>query len=527
MTRFFNTAGPIIKADHYHVDPLDRINMDEILSYIRQKKYFVLHAPRQTGKTSYLLALMEYLNNEGTYKCLYTNIEMAQAARENVKKGIRTALNVMADDAVDYLEDTFLKDNLLRIIEESNEFSAFQKALKLWTKQSDKPVVLFIDEVDSLVGDTLISLLRQIRSGYTKRPAMFPQSIILCGVRDVRDYRIHSDVEKSIITGGSAFNIKSASLRMDNFSQDEIKLLYRQHTEDTGQRFHEDVFSLVWELTAGQPWLVNALGYEACFKSDEGRNREKEVTVEMIDQAKENLIMRRETHLDQLMDKLSEERVRKVIEPLLAGAREVKKLKTDDVDYVEDLGLIRKTPQMEISNRIYREIIPRELIHTTQIAIPYEPQWYIDDNGRLNMDKLLTAFQDFFRKNIESWEQGIDYKEAGPQLLLQGFLQRIVNGGGRIEREYGLGKQRTDLLVIWPHKGGIQEAVLELKLRYGSTEKTIEKGLAQTLKYMDKCGTKEGYLIIFDRRKKITWKEKIFKKTRRIEEEIEITVFGM
>ena len=85
--------------------------------------------------------------------------------------------------------------------------------------------MLFIDEVDSLVGDTLISLLRQIRSGYTDRPAHFPQTVILCGVRDVRDYRM-TMADGEVITGGSAFNIKAESLRMGDFSWAEMTALY-------------------------------------------------------------------------------------------------------------------------------------------------------------------------------------------------------------------------------------------------------------------------------------------------------------
>ncbi|HLP46019.1 MAG TPA: ATP-binding protein, partial [Candidatus Kapabacteria bacterium] len=162
------------------------------------------------------------------------------------------------------------------------------------------------------MGDTLIAVLRQLRSGYEKRPALFPQSIVLCGIRDVKDYRMHSDREKTIITGGSAFNIKAESLRLGNFTPLEIEKLYRQHTDETGQLFNKDVFTLVWELTEGQPWLVNALAYEACFEMKEGRDRANAITSKMIEQAKENLILRRETHLDQLSDKLKEDRVRRV-----------------------------------------------------------------------------------------------------------------------------------------------------------------------------------------------------------------------
>ncbi len=514
MKRYFNTAGPIIPDDHYHIPPLTRLDLDDILSLIGQKKYFVLHAPRQTGKTSFLRALMNYLNKEGTYTCLHINVEGAQAARENVKEGIRSILDTLAERAMDVLDDPFLKKNWRTVLDESGEYNALKNTLKSWSKNNKRPIALLIDEIDSLVGDTLISVLRQLRSGYESRPDLFPQSIILCGVRDVKDYRIHSDKTKDIITGGSAFNIKAESLRLGNFNPQEIKDLYLQHTRETGQVFHEDVFPLVWELTEGQPWLANALAYETCFKIKEGRDRNKTISAKEINQAKENLILKRETHLDQLADKLKEERVRGVIEPILAGLDEAEKVPIDDVEYAADLGLVKVKPQLAIANRMYREVIPRALTYTTQLRITHDSSWYMDAAGRLDMNKLLTAFQAYFRKNFESWVGGFDYAEAGPQLLLQAFLQRIVNGGGRVEREYGLGRDRTDLMVIWPHEKGTQEAVIEMKLRYGSLETTIEKGLKQTRGYMDKCGTDEGYLLVFDRDPGKTWEEKIFKQDR-------------
>ena len=528
MAKFFNTEGPIKKDIHYFIDPLSRIDLDEVLSLVDSQKYFVLHAPRQTGKTSYLLSLMEYLNKEGKYKCLYANIEAAQAARENVKEGIKTILNVLAQAASIYLKDTFIEEKWDHIFNKKGEYFALNDTIMQWCQHSKKPIILFIDEVDTLIGDTLISLLRQLRSGYTLRPGLFPQSIILCGVRDVRDYRIHSDKEKSIITGGSAFNIKSKSLRLENFSPEEIKALYRKHYDETGQPFSNDIFPLVWELTEGQPWLVNSLGFEVCFEMKDGRDRSREINVEMIKQAKENIILRREIHLDQLSDKLKEERVRRVIEPILAGSLEPEKIPEDDVDYTIDLGLVKKEQHLRIANRIYQEIIPRQLTYSTQLTINQEASWYVKADGSLDMDKLIKAFQEFFRKHFESWVDGFDYAEAGPQLLLQAFLQRIVNSGGRVEREYGLGRQRTDILLVWPYKNGesVQHVVFELKLRYGSLEKTMEKGLAQTWDYMDKCGAEEGYLLIFDRSKKTSWKEKIFKKVKTFKG-TKIVVYGM
>ncbi len=526
MKRFFTTAGPIKTDKHYYIPPLSRLNFEEILSLIEQEKYFVLHAPRQTGKTSLLRALMNYLNQEGDYVCLHINVEKAQAARENVKEGIRAILDTLAEDAVDCLDDPFMKERWRNVLEDSGEYAALQNILKLWSKNNKRPTVLLIDEIDSLVGDTLISVLRQLRSGYEKRPGLFPQSIILCGVRDVRDYRIHSDKERAIITGGSAFNIKAESLRLGNFHPHEVKELYRQHTKDTGQAFHEDVFPLVGELTEGQPWLVNALAYEMCFKMKEGRDRKRTITVDSALQAKENLILRRHTHLDQLADKLKEERVRRVIEPLLAGTTEPETIPPDDIDYVVDLGLVNKDKQLRIANHIYREVIPRQITYSNQLTISHDSEWYINADGRLDMKKLLTAFQEYFREHFESWIQGFDYAEAGPQLLLQAFLQRIVNSGGRVEREYGLGRKRTDLLVIWSLPKGRQKIVIELKLRHGSVETTIDKGLEQTADYMDKCGAKEGYLLIFDRTPDASWESKIFKREKTVNSTV-ISIYGM
>ncbi|MEA3333228.1 MAG: ATP-binding protein, partial [Pseudomonadota bacterium] len=187
----------------------------------------------------------------------------------------------------------------------------------------------------------------------------------------------------------------------------------------------------------------------------------------------------------------------------------------DDLQYVVDLGLVVRKPQLKIANRIYREIIPRELVAVTQDTMLQESVWYTDSENRLDMTALLKAFQQFFRENSESWIEVFDYKEAGPQLLLQAFLQRILNGGGRLNREYALGRKRTDLIIEWPldpekgYFGPIQKVVLELKILRGSRETIITEGLKQTAEYADKCNAEEAHLIIFNRDPKTPWEKKI------------------
>src|SRR6056297_3177393 len=451
-------------------------------------------------------------------------------------------------------------------VDKYGENDVLKRILSLWSINNQKKILLLIDEIDALVGDTLISVLRQLRSGYAERPVSFPQSIILCGVRDVRDYRIFSDKDQQMITGGSAvefssftensqglfeekaINLKAKSLTVGDFTQEEIRTLYEEHTKETGQKFEKPLFDLAWDYTRGQPWLVNALAYEACFENKLGRDRNKPITAQMFEAAKTELIVRRDTHIDQLADKLKEDRVRRIIEPMLAGEEFDAGVFNTDVEYCKDLGLIKKTEEgYQIANAIYREVIPRELGYMTQLSLEsiYRRQWYVEKDGKLNMMKLLTNFQQFFREHSESWLTRFKYEEAGPQLLLQAFLQRIINGGGLIDREYGLGRKRTDLYIRWPiikdrfaiedkaypfpltyNPDDLQGIVIELKLKHkNSLETVIDEGLKQTASYVNKTGAKEAYLIIFDQENS-NWEEKLFTEKREYND-LEITIFGM
>lgn len=531
--KFFNTAGPIQRDIHYNVNPLIRIDKEEMEYLIRQRKYFVLHAPRQTGKTSSLLALRDYLNEQGEYIAVYANVEAGQAARNDVLRVVTVVASTIADRLSLVLKDDMPKNLFQEMKSKENADSLLTAFLREICSRLSKPLVLFIDEIDALVGDSLVSVLRQIRAGYDLRPDYFPISIVLCGVRDVRDYRIVLS-NQDIITGGSAFNIKAESLRLGNFSKEEIRELYMQHTAATGQVFDEACFPMIWEATEGQPWLVNALGYEVTMKMKENRDRSIRIIPEMIYKAQERIIYRRDTHIDILIDKLREERVRNVIAPILANEDgEVEQhLKDDDIQYVIDLGLIVRDKPLRVSNAIYREVIPRELTWARQQTLIQQSAWYMNPDNSINMEKLLLDFQQFFRENADAWIERFDYKESGPQLLLQAFLQRVVNGGGYIDREYGLGRGRTDLLITKPlteqYGGPFQRIVLELKIFRSNMAATIEKGLQQTLEYMDKCGgtINEGHFILFDRRLERSWDDKIWHRTE-VYRGRKIEVWGM
>ena len=521
--RRFNTEGPVRSAEHYCIPPLERLDLPHLLDLIRDKRYFVLHAPRQTGKTSALLALRDLLNDgaAGDLRCVYVNVEVAQALREDMDRAIRVIVGQIASRARSQ-GDTFLYESWQEICAGFGE-AALQEALTLWAEASPQPLVLLIDEIDSLVGATLVAVLRQLRAGYDDRPGRFPQSVALCGVRDVRDYRIRTGAGE-VIAGGSAFNVRAESLRLGDFSAAETRALIAQHTEETGHEFDLAALDTIWRQTRGQPWLVNALCSRACDETAAAGGDGRPITADDILDAQEQLILARVTHLDQLADKLGEDRVRRVVEPLLRGDDE-EHFRTSniqhgrDIEYARDLGLIARTDPVRIANPIYAEVIPRELSWATQARLVQETAWYVAPDGSLDVEKLLAAFQTFYREHSEHWLGRFDYLEAGPQLLLQAFLQRVVNGGGRIEREYGLGRGRTDLLIVWPFPtttAGAAPAryVVECKVlhRRAGLRTTVAEGAAQTAAYMDRCDAAQGHLVLFDPDADKPWPEKIFRR---------------
>ena len=196
---------------------------------------------------------------------------------------------------------------------------------------------------------------------------------------------------------------------------------------------------------------MNALCAGACFDNKARRDCSRTIEVDDVYAAREELILSRRTHLDRLAHKLEEERVRRVVEPTLSGGDARHQVR--DLEYLRDLGLLAPDSPPRIANPIYRE--------------------------------------------------------AAPQLILQSYLHRVVNSDGRIEREYGLGRGRTDLLVLWPREPEQpsdlwERFVVECKVLRDSDRKSlagvIEEGVKQTLRYMEQCGAEEGHLVVMDRR---------------------------
>lgn len=472
--------------------------LPQVRQLIEEKGYFTVHAARQVGKTTFFRALARELLAEGKYTALYASCEVAQAAQGDVDRGIRAVLDALAQAAQIHLPPDLQPPPADDSIGAENRLFDH---LRRWSETASRPLVLFLDEIDALLDAVLISALRQLRAGYPERPEHFPHAVALIGLRDVRDYRIAAGGSAKRLGSSSPFNIKIESLVMSGFSAEEVAGLIRQHEEATGQLFTPAAKEEIFSLTRGQPWLVNALARLAV--RDLVPDRRQEIGEQTIEQAKEILIERRDTHIDSLLERLREPRVRRVIEPILAGEQLSPEVLNDDLRFVEDLGLLdRGAAGLQIANPIYREIIPRALTAVMQRDLPMPRPTYLDDAGRLDWRQLLEDFRLFWLQNSETYLERAPYAEAAAQLVFMAWLQRIVNGGGAIEREYAVGRGRLDLCVRWPANGPKRQTfAAELKVWRSGRPDPLEAGLTQLCAYLERLGLGEGTLIIFDQRR--------------------------
>lgn len=375
--------------------------------------------------------------------------------------------------------------------------------------------MILFDEVDCLENGTLIGFLRQLRNGYVNRNRIpFVHSIALVGMRNIRDYKSDIRDDRETLGSYSPFNIVKASKTLRNFTLGEITQLYAQHTEITEQAFSPDVIQKVYDKTQGQPWLVNAIACEIVEQILEF-DVSRKILPTQVEQAVQTIILRRDTHIDSLMERLKEPRVQRIVEPVILGESQGYSLLDDDYQYVLDLGLLSEVEHQLIpSNPIYGEVLIRTLNSRSQMQMERQgfpataPAYLVD--GKLDMKHLLSDFQQFWREHSDIWVERYQYQEAAPHLILLAFLQRVVNSGGLISRELASGKGRLDLCVHYDN----QKYPIELKLRY--SPKNYQEGKKQLANYMDQLGCSEGWLIVFDRRKTVSWHKKIFWQTHKL-----------
>ena len=501
MPRFFNTTGPCDPRKHYMLPAEQRL--PELLGLVERELYFVVHAARQTGKTTAMRAFGHRLRGLG-YVALYATLETCQGF-ESVAEAEPLWIGALAA-AADAQLPAALRPPPPAPFLEAAPGARLQRWLGAWCQQcAPRNVVLLLDEADLVAGPAVVSLLRQLRAGFIDRPDRFPASVALIGMRELRDYLAHAK-DGTPVNPGSPFNIKAESLTLRNFTEVEVGELVAQHTAEVGQAFLPDAVARAFWWTQGQPFLVNALAGRCVDHIALGG---RPITAADVDLAKDQLILSRTTHLYSLSERLKEPRVAAIVQAVLTGDLLIP-YEHDDFLYVVDLGLVRKGPDgAEPACPLYREVLARQLTYNTQENLP-RPWWrWKTDDGRLDFPALVDAFLVWWRENADALVEDIPrYPEAVPHIAFMAFLQRVVNGGGRVLREYAAGRKALDLVVEF----GPDRFVVEVKrVRPRDSLDTVRRAaVRQVRRYLDGTGVREGWVLLFDQHPGLTWEERLW-----------------
>ncbi|MDR2366878.1 MAG: hypothetical protein LBF58_02020 [Deltaproteobacteria bacterium] len=507
----FNVTGPCVPADHYMLPPLDRI--PGVHGLIDGKNYFVLRGPHQSGKTTAAKAFVDSINDGGNYYALYCSLGGLATVTDDAKAMgmLISKLNValMASRA-EGLKRNY-GENFLAEFHAWPDFaeSPAQAWLRTLCARLDKDLVVFFGEADCLGERSLLSFLSQLRDGHAERPTVpFPRSIALIGMRNIRDY------EARITDAGSMcppFNFIKKTLTMADFTEPEIKELYTRHTKATGQVFTDGAVSMAWYWSEGQPWLVNALACEA-VEEIMANDYETIITGWHVDQAAENLMARRDTHIGSLLARLSEPRVRRFIGPMLAASGDsaldcgddgnVNAL-YDDLGYCLELGLLKNDKVLCPANPIYAGAMVRFLTDQVQSKLPWDQAVKWKDDYCIDVNGALKAFQRYWAKDSERYLKGLHLAEAGPHILLTAFLRMVVNGEAAIINEYADGQGYADIVI--EHLRGRYA----IELRIGGTETGRADSFERLEEYTARPSVTEAWLVTFDRSQGKDWTEKI------------------
>lgn len=349
----FNTTGPCFPDEHYMLPALDRL--PGIRELVAGGNYFVIHAPRQTGKTTALKALVQEINAKGDMAAIYCTLETIQKLVGSFETAMREIRHLVLKNARMVRALAPFVDEIGELKTSTGISTAVEDALQDLCFKSGKTVVLFFDEVDCLVGEVLVSFLRQLRDGYVNRKMMpFPKSVALVGMLDVRDYKALIRPDGESLGEISPFNIISEDLLIPNFTESDIRTLYAQHTAETGQVFADGVVEEVWRLTRGQPWLVNAIAYESVVRIH-GNRFDETITVADVEAAKEAIIRRNPVHLDYLFYTASHPSIRPFLDAALNGSITGGQREEKPFRLLLHLGILcEHSGSFKFSNQIYK-----------------------------------------------------------------------------------------------------------------------------------------------------------------------------
>jgi hypothetical protein len=512
--RTFTTDGPCDLTLHHVLPAAPRLA--EARSLIDQGAYFVVRAPGRTGKTTTLRTFAAQITSERRYAALFCSAAVASAVRSDVtlvQDALLSALRIAAEQ------------DLPRELQPppwppSAVATRLWEGLSAWAQVCPRPIVVFFDDIDSLHDAALESVLRQLETGFSRRPSFFPWSIGLVGQLDIRrNGSSDADTPERHLSTGPFERFWSTRL-WSPFTMAEIRALYAAEFGPIENRFTPDSLAFVHEASAGHPFLVQAFGRELT----ESVRDAAQMTKSHVLAAYRRLVTRYATPIDDLAARLTEPRIRRVIEPLLLGTAEIANVADSDVQFARDIGLIAADDPVRFEGLIHRAIVPRLLSQNIRRAFIEDPAQFFDPDGRLSMERLLQTFVAFYTTYATDLLPAILYPKIAPELVFLGVLLHVLEGRGWVDIELGASRGRIDITLSIPIQRNHSETntetnaeinadeqreVLVLVTRRKGDSRVKRRGLEWLDNTLQQTSSDSGTLVVFDKRDKRSPKKRV------------------
>lgn len=502
--RYFNTEGSCSPEEHYMVrldDRLARIKRQ----LVDRNKYFVISRGRQYGKTTTLQALAKYLGD--TYLVILLDFQRIGTDGFVDSPTFVHAFVGLLIEAVemDMLGDETMLEPLRELIGKDNAgLNDMFVQLSRMCKNSSRPVVLMIDEVDSASNNQIfIDFLAQLRSYYLARKKMPTfQSVILAGVYDIKNLKlkIRPDSEHQY---NSPWNI-AADFNIDmNFSTDQITVMLDDYERDhqTGMEVRV-VAEEIYAYTSGYPVLVSAICKNIDEELAEESRFEKPRTAWSAQGVAEAVkqILRKSTPLFESMVKQLDlyKDLESMIEGILYQGRRIPfEIDVKPINIGKMMGFLQEeNGQVAVANRMFEmkllnTFIAREALESESYRSAQNDANQFIRNGRLNMSLLLKKFVDHFHEVYDDRDERF-IEDNGRRFFLL-YLKPIINGTGNYYIEAQTrDARRTDVIV--DYRG--EQFIVELKIWRG--KEYHERGERQLTDYLDYYHKDKGYMVSFN-----------------------------
>ena len=506
--RSFVTAGRVRPEQHYIVPRTE--DTTDFIHRIKDGKYIVLFAPRQTGKTTFFrLALEALLTEDSTYLPIQLDFqamrnaaprtfyeELYHLVRMQIESVFQKRCGAPSAALTQFLENTTLTDHFSM----RRFFEHLEPLLDTDTHRgvpAFKRVVLLIDEFDGIPQTVVSDFLYTLRQIYLSAELNCPHSVGIIGVKSIAQLNYDRSV--------SPFNVQD-EFRLPNFTLEQVRELLGQYTDEVGQVFAMEVIDAIHKQTAGQPVLVNSLARILTEELDIPKT--ETIALAHFTTAYTRLVRGRNTNIVHLTTNVRRNRrFERILMDIMSYEEGIEfNLRDEFIDELATYGVITEDSDgmCAIANPIYLYCImqtfkptmnglEREYFHEDNIV---GFQGYLTPTGQIDMERLLDNFRDFIaRAGFKILQVPDTPQEFVGQHLLLTYLDLFARSvGGVMSFEVGTGRGRMDLLIT--HKG--RRYIVETKIWRGDVR--YQAGKMQLVAYLKLEDEDRGYYVVFDHR---------------------------